>query len=197
MPKQSAAEAFNAHRERLSRFIRSRIRRLEDAEDILQEVFYQFTRMNERADPVERTSAWLYRAARNKIIDLNRKKKDASFSASYDEEGDEYIFDEVADVLYGTEITPETEALRSLVLGKIQAALDELPEEQRVVFELTEIAGLPVKEIAGKTGVPVNTLLSRKHYAVKRLRRSLAELYADVMGAAVDSARGGPLAAVP
>jgi RNA polymerase sigma factor (sigma-70 family) len=180
MLKKSAAETFNLYRGRLLRFIRSRVRVFEDAEDILQDVFYQFARVNELTKPVEQVSAWLYRAARNKIIDNSRKKKAAQFPVSYDEE-EGYIFDEVADILYGTEITPETEYLRALFLEEIQTALDELPEEQRKIFELTEIAGVPVKEIAEKTGVPVNTLLSRKHYAVKRLRKRLAELYADAV----------------
>jgi RNA polymerase sigma factor (sigma-70 family) len=187
MARNSAAEVFNTYRERLLKFIRSRVRSLEDAEDILGDVFYQFTRVNDLASPVEQTAAWLYRAARNKIIDSSRKKKDAPLPASRNEYGEdrkddeEYIFDDIADILYGEEATPETEYLRALLLEEIQSALDELPEEQRTVFELTEIAGLPVKEIAEKTHTPVNTVLSRKHYAVKHLRKSLAELYADLI----------------
>jgi RNA polymerase sigma factor (sigma-70 family) len=185
MARHSAAGVFNTYRERLLTFIRSRVRSLEDAEDILQDVFYQFTRVNDRANPIGQTAAWLYRATRNKIIDSGRKKKDAPLPASrdeYGEDGDEYVFDDIADILYGKETTPETEYLRALLLEEIQSALDELPEEQRTVFELTEIMGLPVKETARKTHVPVNTVLSRKHYAVKHLRKSLAELYADLIG---------------
>jgi RNA polymerase sigma factor (sigma-70 family) len=99
----------------------------------------------------------------------------------YDEEEGDYIFDEIADILYGAAATPETAYLRGLFLDEIQTALDDLPEEQRAVFELTEIAGLPVKEVAEKTHIPVNTVLSRKHYAVKHLRKSLAELYTDLI----------------
>jgi RNA polymerase sigma factor (sigma-70 family) len=182
MAHNSAAEVFNAYRERLLKFIRSRVRSLEDAEDILRDVFYQFARMNDRANPVEQTAAWLYRVARNRIIDSGRKKKDAPLPASRDEYGEddeEYIFDDIADILYGKETSPETEYLRALLLEEIQSALDELPEEQRTVFELTEIAGLPVKEAARKTHAPLTTVLSRKHYAVKHLRKSLAELYTD------------------
>jgi RNA polymerase sigma factor (sigma-70 family) len=182
MTRNSIARTFNLYRERLLKFIRSRTPRLEDAEDILQEVFYQFVRMDSLAKPVEQAAAWLYRAARNKIIDAGRKKKDAPLPAYYDEDEDEYVFDEIADILYGAEATPETEYLRVLIIEEIKTALDELPEEQRIVFELTEIVGLSIKEVAEKTNAPVNTALSRKHYAVKRLRKRLAELYDDVTG---------------
>jgi RNA polymerase sigma factor (sigma-70 family) len=179
--KNPVADVFTEYRERLLRFIHSRTHRVEDAEDILQDVFYQFARMNDIAKPVEQTAAWLYRAARNKIIDKNRKKKDEPLPASYDEDEDEYIFDEIADIVYGKETTPETEYLRALIFEEIKTALEELPEEQRTVFELTEIAGLSVKEVAETMRAPVNTVLSRKHYAVKRLRKRLAEWYSDVM----------------
>jgi RNA polymerase sigma factor (sigma-70 family) len=178
----SAADTFTEYRERLLQFIHSRTHRIEDAEDILQDVFYQFTRMNDIAKPVEQTAAWLYRTARNKIIDKSRKKKDEPLPASYDEDEDEYIFDQIADIVYGAESTPETNYLRALIFEEIKTALDELPEEQQMVFELTEIAGLSVKEVAEKTNTPFNTVLSRKHYAVQRLRKRLAELYGDVMG---------------
>jgi RNA polymerase sigma factor (sigma-70 family) len=178
------AETFKLYRERLLKFIRSRVRLLEDAEDILQDVFGELARAGNAigaVNPVENAAAWLYRVARNRIIDHYKKKKDEPFPVVYDEEEDEYIFDEIADILYGAAATPETEYLRVLFLDEIQTALDELPEEQRTVFELTEIVGLPVKEISEKTHTPVNTVLSRKHYAVKHLRKSLAELYADLI----------------
>jgi RNA polymerase sigma factor (sigma-70 family) len=189
MPNHAVADAFNAYRDRLLKFIRSRTRRIEDAEDIVQDVFYQFARVNELAQPIEQTLSWLYRAARNKIIDKHRKKRDEPLPMVYDKNGqdggfdsDEYIFEEIAAIIYGEDATPETEYLRSLILDEIKSALAELPEDQRIVFELTEIAGFSVKEIAEKTAVPVNTVLSRKHYAVQRLRKRLAELYIDVVG---------------
>jgi RNA polymerase sigma factor (sigma-70 family) len=190
MAKSSVVEVFISYRERLLKFIRSRTRLIEDAEDILQDVFYQFARVNELAQPIEQTAAWLYRAARNRIIDKSRKKQDEALPAVYDEDGrngdfasGEYVFDEIAAIIYSEDATPETEYLRSLILDEIKSALEELPEEQRVVFELTEIAGFSAKEAAEKTAVPVNTVLSRKHYAVKRLRKRLVELYGDVVGA--------------
>ena len=182
MAKQSVVETFKSYQQRLLNFISSRVNRIEDAEDILQDVFYQFSRVDELINPIENISAWLYRAARNKIIDLHKKKKDEPLPASYDEDTDEYIFDEIADIIYGKEATPETEMLRSLVFEEIQTALADLPKEQREVFEMTELLGFSVKETAKKTNTPVNTVLSRKHYAVKFLRKRLEELYIDIMG---------------
>jgi RNA polymerase sigma factor (sigma-70 family) len=162
-------------------FINSRVSQVEDAEDILQEVFYQFTNANNLINPIENISAWLYRAARNRIIDHYKKKKDEPLPASYDEDDDEYIIDEISDIIYGEEATPEIEMLRSLVFEEIQTALADLPKEQRKVFELTELLDYSVKEVAEKTNTPVNTVLSRKHYAVKFLRERLQELYDDVI----------------
>jgi RNA polymerase sigma factor (sigma-70 family) len=181
MQKNSVAEVFKTYRGRMLKFIRARVRQLEDAEDILQDVFYQFARVNDLAQPVEQTAAWLYRAARNRIIDKARKKTDAPLPAYYDEDEDGSIFEEIAGIVYGEDATPETDYLRSLILDEIESALAGLPEEQRTVFELTEIAGLSVKEVAEKTATPLNTVLSRKHYAVKRLRKRLVEFYDDLM----------------
>ena len=175
------AQTFTNFRQRLLNFIRSRVNRIEDAEDILQDVFYQFSRVNDIINPIENISAWLYRAARNRIIDHRKKKKDEPLPALYDEDNDEYIFDEIADIIYGEEATPETEMLRSLVFEEIQTAFADLPEEQREVFQMAELQDYSVKEIAEKTHTPVNTVLSRKHYAVKFLRKRLEELYADIM----------------
>ena len=182
MAKTTASEIFKSYRQKLFNFIRGKVNRLEDAEDILQDVFYQFSRVDNLINPIENTSAWLYSAAKNKIIDHRRKKKDEPLPASYDEDEDEYIIDEIADIIYGKEETPETEMLRSLVFEEIQTALADLPQEQREVFELTEFLEYSIKETAEKTNTPVNTVLSRKHYAVKFLRKRLEELYGDVMG---------------
>jgi RNA polymerase sigma factor (sigma-70 family) len=182
MSTNSVAAIFTTYRERLLKFIRSRTSVLEDAEDILQDVFYQLTRMDSLSKPVEQTAAWLYRVARNSIIDRRKKKKEVPLPSHYDDDADDYMFDDIADIMYGAETTPETEHLRKAILEEIKTAVNELPEDQRTVFELTEIAGFSVKEVAEKTGTPVNTVLSRKHYAVKRLRKRLAELYSDVMG---------------
>ena len=179
MSENSVAQAFSKYRDRLLKFIRSRVRALEDAEDIVQEVFYQYMRVNDLANPVEQTAAWLYRAARNKIIDSYRKKEAIPFSALANAESDEDVSD-IIDMLSCDETTPETAALSALVWEEIEAALAELPKEQRDIFIQTEMEGLPVKEIAEMTGVQVNTLLSRKHYAVIFLRKRLREVYADI-----------------
>jgi RNA polymerase sigma factor (sigma-70 family) len=182
MAKKSVASVFTDYRKRLLNFIRSRVSRIEDAEDILQEVFYQFSKVNDALNPIENTAAWLYRAARNRIINQYKKKKDEPLPVSYNEENDEeYIFGEIADILYGEETTPETEMLRAMIIEEIQKALSELPKEQREVFEMTELLDFSVKEVAEKTQTPLNTVLSRKHYAVKSLRKRLEELYCDVM----------------
>jgi RNA polymerase sigma factor (sigma-70 family) len=182
MTKSSIAETFTGYSRLLLNFISRRVRRFEDAEDIMQDVFYQFARASDVINPIENTSAWLYRVARNKIIDHYKKKKTEPLPAYYDDEENEYVIDEIADILFGEAETPETAYLRSLILQEISAAVNELPEEQRKVFVQTEIDGISVKELAEKTGVPVNTVLSRKHYAVLFLRKRLKELYNGVMG---------------
>jgi RNA polymerase sigma factor (sigma-70 family) len=182
MKGKSTGETFTQYRTRLLHFILTKVSLFEDAEDILQDVFYQFSRINSLANPIENAAAWCYRVAKNRIIDHYRKKKNVPLPSFYDEDEDEYIIDEVEDILYGDEAGPETDYLRLQILEEIDAALADLPQAQREVFVLTEIDGLSVKEIAEKTGTPVNTVLSRKHYAVKHLRTRLQELYRDVMG---------------
>ncbi|MDR1211065.1 MAG: sigma-70 family RNA polymerase sigma factor [Spirochaetaceae bacterium] len=182
MPKEPIAgdftPAYRTYRDRLFKFIRSRTALLEDAEDILQEVFYQLARMDSLAKPLEQIDAWLYRVARNKIIDHRKKKKAAQLSVFYDE--DEILAD-IAGIVFGAAETPETEHLRAMIFEEIQAALDDLPEEQRDVFEQTEFLRLSVKEVAERTNTPPNTVLSRKHYAVVYLRKRLKDLYADII----------------
>jgi RNA polymerase sigma factor (sigma-70 family) len=186
VPKPSAAQAFRTYGERIAAFIRKRVSSAEDAEDILSEVFYQLSRMDSLANPVEQVSAWLYRVARNQIINWYAKKKDVPLSAmlpsATEDETDDYILADFADVLFSDDTTPETEYLRSMVLSEIETALAEVPAEQREIIEQTEVLGLPVKEIARITGTPVNTLLSRKHYAVTRLRKRLKGLYEEMAG---------------
>jgi RNA polymerase sigma factor (sigma-70 family) len=180
-PRGAVSGVFAGYRRRLENFIRRRVPALEDAEDIVQEIFYQLARMDSLARPVEQTAAWLYRVARNMASNRRSKKRDEPYPVVYDENGDA-VFQDVADLLFDTEVTPETEYLRALVWEELDAALAELPDEQRYIFEQTELLGIPVKEISRITGVPVNTLLSRKHYAVVRLRKRLRELYDEVMG---------------
>ena len=170
------------HRPRLKSFIRKRVPNKEDAEDILQDVFYQLIKtVKDTVNPIEQVTAWLYRVTRNIIINKSKKKQEEELpSYQYDE--DENILKEFSEVLFNNDnSTPETEYLHSLVWQELETALSELPAEQREIFELTELEGLPVKEISKTTGVPVNTLLSRKHYAIKHLRKRLEVLYNEML----------------
>ncbi|MDR0546573.1 MAG: sigma-70 family RNA polymerase sigma factor [Dysgonamonadaceae bacterium] len=168
----------------LKSFIRKRVGNEEDAEDILQDVFYQLVKtVNSAMNPIEQTAAWLYRVARNMIINHGIKKHEEEMPVYQDNESDETIVKDFSEVLFNNETSPspETEYLRSLVWTELETALAELPPEQREAYELTELDGIPVKEISQTTGVAVNTLLSRKHYAVLHLRKRLNELYEDII----------------
>jgi len=164
---------IRAYSKRLFGFIRQRVASKEDAEDILQDVFYQFAG---NAEPIEQATSWLFTVARNKITDSYRKKKlplvnDLSFTASQDDEGFDW-----KEILFATNDSPESTYLRNLFWEELQNALDELPKEQREVFIQNELDDIPFKDIAEKTGVPVPTLISRKRYAVLHLRDRLAGL---------------------
>ena len=170
------------YQSRLKLFIRKRVPNKEDAEDVLQDVFYQLIRaVEDTVNPIEQVAAWLYRVTRNTIINKGKKKREEELPAyQYDE--DEDVLKEFSEVLFNDDNpTPETEYLRSLAWQELEIALSELPAEQREIFELTELEGLPVKEIAKTTGIPVNTLLSRKHYAIKHLRKRLEILYNEMI----------------
>jgi len=169
--KSAATAALQSERNRLLGFIRKRVRTEEDAEDILQDVFYQFLASYSVTEPIEKLTAWLFTAARNKIIDWYRKRKHVSLPAG--EDGPINL----EDILYDPTQNPDEVFNRSLVWTELAGALDELPDEQREVFVMHELEGKSFKEIAEITGEPVNTLLSRKRYAVLRLRDRLQELY--------------------
>jgi RNA polymerase sigma factor (sigma-70 family) len=176
-------ELIAEHQSQLQSFIRHRVSNKEDAEDILQDVFYQLVKTVETAlNPIENVSAWLYRVAKNTIINAGIKKKVYEMPAYHSDESDDEIMKDFSEILFNESTTPETEYLRSLVWTELETALSELPTEQREIFELTELEGIPVKEIAETTCVTVNTLLSRKHYAVVHLRKRLAGLYLDIIG---------------
>ena len=169
-------EIYAEYKDELKGFISQRVRLKEDMEDILQNVFYALINLDLVENPIEHASAWLYRVTRNQITDHYRKKKEESLPV-YDEEADEAFVKEVLDFLSESDDSPDMQFLRSLVWIELEKALDELPVEQKAVFELTELEGFSNKEISESTGVPVNTLLSRKHYAVMHLRERLKILY--------------------
>ena len=175
------SEIVKAYSSRLAGFIRKRVKRLEDAEDILQEVFYQLTEADRLMKPIDEMAAWLFTVARNRITDLYRKKKPELLPEFYTDEDFERVSEELGEMLANNGETPETEFIRSLVWEELAAALNDLPREQREVFELTEFEGLAYKEIAQLTGAQVNTLISRKRYAVLFLRERLGILYDELI----------------
>jgi RNA polymerase sigma factor (sigma-70 family) len=175
---QRISEVVKQERSRLRNFIRRRVPDPRDAEDILQDVFYELVEANRLLMPIEHITGWLFRVARNRIIDLFRKKKPESFSdtaVARDDDDDELPMFE--DLLPSPDAGPEALYARSVLLDELESALDELPEEQREVFIAHELEERSFKEIAAETGVSVNTLLSRKRYAVLRLRERLQSIY--------------------
>ncbi|MDR2804921.1 MAG: sigma-70 family RNA polymerase sigma factor [Dysgonamonadaceae bacterium] len=168
----------------LQAFIRKRVPNREDMEDILQDVLYQLVKaVDNTLNPIEQVEAWLFRVARNAIINHGTKKREEEFPVGSGNSADREILKDFSEVLFNGETSPspETEYLRSLVWTELELALEELPPEQREAYELTEMAGISVKEIAQTTGIPLNTLLSRKHYAVLHLRKRLRQLYEDIL----------------
>jgi RNA polymerase sigma factor (sigma-70 family) len=169
------AFTFERERQRLGRFIRARVGNLDEADDILQDVFCELVEATRMMQPIEHVSAWLFRVARNRITDLFRKKKpDASLDAPVDLPRGPALFE---DLLPSLEAGPETAYARAVLVDELAAAIDELPRDQRAVFVAHEIEGRSFKDLAAETGLPLNTLLSRKHYAVRHLRRRLQTIY--------------------
>ncbi|MBV4357907.1 RNA polymerase sigma factor [Pinibacter aurantiacus] len=170
--KRNITDTINAYSKRLMGFIRKRVDNEADAEDILQDVFYQFVG---NTQPIEQLTAWFFTVTRNKITDKKRKKKPDSVEDIYTSEDGETIAEWTELFSEGNE-NPETAYLRSLFWEALDSALKELPKEQRDVFILNELEGVPFKEIAEQTGETVNTLISRKRYAVLHLRDRLGTL---------------------
>jgi RNA polymerase sigma factor (sigma-70 family) len=170
------SEIITRERSRLRNFIRRRVPDPADAEDIVQEVFYELIEANRLLMPIEHVTGWLFRVARNRITDLFRKKKPESFSdaAPVGESGEVL---QIEDLLPSPDAGPEALYVRHVLLEELELALDELPEEQRDVFVAHEVEGRSFKEMAAETGVSVNTLLSRKRYAVLHLRERLQSIY--------------------
>jgi RNA polymerase sigma factor (sigma-70 family) len=170
-------EVIQREGRKLLRFIRRRVKDRTDAEDILQEVFYELTEAYRLMKPIEEAGSWLYRVARNRIIDRFRKKQPEPFS-EIPEGADEGLRFE--DLLPSPDAGPDAAYARGVLLDELEAALEELPEEQREVLLAHEMEGRSFKQIAGETGVSVNTLLSRKRYAVLHLRRRLKAIYEEL-----------------
>jgi RNA polymerase sigma factor (sigma-70 family) len=174
--ERQISEIVAEERSRLRNFIRRRVPDPSDAEDIVQEVFYELVEANRLLIPIEHVTGWLFRVARNRIIDLFRKKKPETFGgAALEGEGGEVL--RIEDLLPSPDAGPEALYFRSVLFDELEVALDELPKEQRDVFVAHELEGRSFKEMAAETGVSVNTLLSRKRYAVLHLRERLQSIY--------------------
>ena len=172
------AETVERERGRLRNFIRRFVANREDVEDVLQDVFFELVEAQRLMNPIEQVGAWLFRVARNRIIDRFRKKKEVSLDAVPPAE------DELArgaasleDLLPSPDAGPEAVYARKVLLEELASALEELPADQRFVFVAHEIEGRTFRELASETGVGINTLLSRKRYAVLHLRRRLRNIY--------------------
>lgn len=179
---QMKEQTFLREKDRLLSFIRNRVSTVEEAEDILQDVFYQFVAGYDTIESLDRVTSWLFSVARNKIIDRYRrdaarpKRADLGGRASMEEDAPLTL----QEILPDLGNTPEDAYLREAIWDAIMDALDELPAEQRTIFIQNEIEEKGFREIAEETGVSINTLLSRKRYAILALRKKLQRLYNDV-----------------
>jgi RNA polymerase sigma factor (sigma-70 family) len=173
---QEISETIQREQARLRNFIRRRVEDENDADDILQDVFYELVEAYRLMQPIEQVGAWLFRVARNRIIDRFRKRKPETLreEMAVAEDGELLLLE---DLLPSPDAGPEAAYARTVLLEELTDALEELPEEQREVFIAHEIEGRSFKEIAAETALSVNTLLSRKHYAVIHLRERLRAIY--------------------
>lgn len=179
---QRISEVVRREQSRLRNFIRRRVPDPRDVEDILQEVFYELVEANRLLMPIDHVTGWLFRVARNRIVDLFRKKRPESLSRAAAEEEDGEL-PRLEDLLPSPDAGPEALYARNLLLDELELALDELPKEQREVFIAHELEGRSFKEMAAETGVSISTLLSRKRYAVLHLRARLQSIYDEFTGA--------------
>ena len=176
---ESIAEVVSRERNRLRNFIRRRVPDETDAEDILQDVFYELVEAYRLMKPIEQVGAWLFRVARNRISDLFRKRRPRATSSG-EPTVDGVQTASLEDLLPSPDRGPEAEYARAVLLEELLAALEELPEEQRSIFVAHEMEGRSFKDLSAERGVSVNTLLSRKRYAVLHLRRRLRGIYEEL-----------------
>ena len=176
---QQISEVVEREQSRLRNFIRRRVADPRDVEDILQDVFYRLVEANRQLMPIDHVTGWLFQVARNRITDFFRKKRPESFSdtALADKNGGDNELPQFDDLLPSPDAGPEALYARNVLLDELELAIDELPEEQREVFVAHEFEGRSFKEMSAAAGVSVNTLLSRKRYAVLHLRERLQRIY--------------------
>jgi len=178
------SEVVEQEQSRLRRFIRRRVPDASDAEDILQEVFYELVDANRLLMPIEHVTGWLFRVARNRITDLFRQRRPEPFGDAVGADGDEERA-RLEDLLPSPDAGPDALYARRVLLEEMEAALDELPAEQRAVFVGHELEGRSFKQMAAETGMSVSTLLSRKRYAVLHLRKRLRRINEEYTGGRV------------
>jgi RNA polymerase sigma factor (sigma-70 family) len=164
----------------LKGYISRQVNFKEDVEDILQNVFYSLAKIDLIESPIEHISSWLYSVTQNQIIDFYRKKKEERMPL-FNNESDGELVKDILEFLSDSREDPEMKYIQSLVWVELEIALEHLPAEQRTVFELTELEGFSFKEISKSTGIPVNTLLSRKRYAILYLRERLRGMYSELL----------------
>jgi len=175
---QRISDVVIREQSRLRNFIRRRVPDPRDAEDILQDVFCELVEANRLLMPIDHVTGWLFRVARNRIIDLFRKKKPQSFTdTAIVDDGDELL--RLEDLLPSPDGGPEALYARNVLLDELELAIDELPADQRDAFVAHELEGRSFKQMAAESGVSVNTLLSRKRYAVLHLRERLQKIYTE------------------
>ena len=176
---QQISEAIKRERDKLRNFIRRRVPDPRDAEDILQDVFYKLVEANRLLMPIDHVTGWLFRVTRNRIADLFRKRRTENIGTTeVVNDNDELL--RLEDLLPSPDAGPDALYARRLLLDELELAIEELPEEQREVFVAHELEGCSFKQIAAETGVSLNTLLSRKRYAVLHLRERLADFYEEL-----------------
>jgi RNA polymerase sigma factor (sigma-70 family) len=186
---QRIAEAVDRDQARLRNFIRRRVADRDDAEDVLQDVFYELVEAYRMLNPVEHVTAWLFRVARNRITDLfRRREREASRNEPAMVQDGQML--QLEELLPSPDAGPEAGYARTVLLDELEAALDELPDEQRDVFIAHEVMGQSFKELAEQTGTSVNTLISRKHYAVLHLRERLEAIHSEFTRANFTRTRG-------
>lgn len=177
--RNNIIQTVRDYSQRLFRFIRSRVSTDEDAEDILQDVWYQFSNTAE-TEVINQVSGWLHRVARNKITDRYRKRRESSIEdLGFEDEESESLF---LDFLIADDSDPELAFMQQLFWEQLEEALEELPENQRDIFVKNELEGQTFQQIAEETGENIKTLISRKGYAVKHLRKRLAVIYQEYLG---------------
>lgn len=174
---QRISEVVEREQSRLRNFIRRRVADPRDVDDILQDVFYRLVEANRLLMPIDHVTGWLFRVARNRITDLFRKQRPVNFSDVVGDGVEGRGLSQLEDLLPALDAGPEATYTRQVLLDALELAIAELPAEQRLVFVAHELEGKSFKEIAAETGVGVNTLLSRKRYAVLQLRARLQDIY--------------------